>query len=75
MNLRVVVYIKYIACIVKSVASIASQPFHNKLLFGIRFNGHLKKKGISGLVKVNYLEETLSIEVSILRHKVPLLVW
>jgi len=28
-----------------------------------KFNGHLKKKGISGLVKVNYLEETLSIEV------------
>ncbi|KAF7146871.1 hypothetical protein RHSIM_Rhsim03G0166000 [Rhododendron simsii] len=28
-----------------------------------KFNGHLKNKGISGLVKVNYAEEKLSIEV------------
>ncbi|KAJ1426545.1 SMCs flexible hinge superfamily [Sesbania bispinosa] len=28
-----------------------------------KFNGHLRKKGISGLIKVNYEEKTLSIEV------------
>lgn len=31
----------------------------------IRFNGHLRKKGISGLVKVNYEDKTLSIEVKV----------
>lgn len=29
-----------------------------------RFNGHLRKKGISGHIKVSYEDETLSIEVS-----------
>ncbi|XP_020215308.1 structural maintenance of chromosomes protein 6B [Cajanus cajan] len=28
-----------------------------------KFNGHLRKKGISGLIKVNYEEKTLMIEV------------
>ncbi|KAK9120624.1 hypothetical protein Syun_018241 [Stephania yunnanensis] len=28
-----------------------------------RFNGHLRKKGISGNIKVNYEEKTLSVEV------------
>lgn len=31
----------------------------------IRFNGHLKKKGISGLIKVDYEQKTLLIEVSL----------
>lgn len=30
----------------------------------IRFNGHLRKKGISGQIKVSYEEKTLSVEVS-----------
>lgn len=29
-----------------------------------RFNGHLRKKGISGHIKINYEEKTLSVEVS-----------
>lgn len=29
-----------------------------------RFNGHLRKKGISGHIKISYEDETLSIEVS-----------
>ncbi|KAK1394538.1 hypothetical protein POM88_013594 [Heracleum sosnowskyi] len=28
-----------------------------------RFNGHLRKKGISGQIKISYEDETLSIEV------------
>lgn len=28
-----------------------------------RFNGHLKKKGISGQIKVSYEDQTLSVEV------------
>ncbi|PNX99498.1 structural maintenance of chromosomes protein 6-like [Trifolium pratense] len=28
-----------------------------------KFNGHLKKKGISGVIKVDYEQKTLSIEV------------
>jgi len=32
----------------------------------LRFNGHLRKKGISGLIKVNYEEKTLMIEVKLL---------
>lgn len=30
----------------------------------IRFNGHLRKKGISGQIKISYEEKTLSVEVS-----------
>ncbi|KAK1272380.1 hypothetical protein QJS04_geneDACA012445 [Acorus gramineus] len=30
---------------------------------GIRFNQHLRKKGISGQIKVDYEDKTLSIEV------------
>jgi len=30
----------------------------------IRFNSHLKKKGISGVIKVDYEQMTLSIEVN-----------
>ncbi|XWS51588.1 hypothetical protein CRYUN_Cryun12cG0189600 [Craigia yunnanensis] len=33
------------------------------LIFAIRFNGHLGKKGISGHIKVSYEEKTLSVEV------------
>jgi len=32
----------------------------------LRFNGHLRKKGISGLIKVNYEQKTLMIEVKLL---------
>ncbi|XWS76350.1 hypothetical protein CRYUN_Cryun01aG0168700 [Craigia yunnanensis] len=36
---------------------------HCWLIFTIRFNGHLGKKGISGNIKVSYEEKTLSVEV------------
>lgn len=50
---------------------IHSDSFYVKKLFpasntkySIRFNGHLKKKGISGQIRVNYEEQTLSVEVN-----------
>ncbi|KAG6384184.1 hypothetical protein SASPL_156015 [Salvia splendens] len=33
------------------------------MIISDRFNGHLKKKGISGQIKVSYEEQTLSVEV------------
>lgn len=40
----------------------------------IRFNGHLRKKGISGQIKVSYEDKTLSVEVSSLLF-LGLLLW
>lgn len=31
-----------------------------------RFNGHLRKKGISGHIKVDYEQKVLSVEVTLL---------
>ncbi|KAG6388326.1 hypothetical protein SASPL_149751 [Salvia splendens] len=36
---------------------------YDQMIISDRFNGHLKKKGISGQIKVSYEEQTLSVEV------------
>ena len=39
------------------------------MIISDRFNGHLKKKGISGQIKVSYEDQTLSVEVKCLNYE------